>query len=241
MTHTSTDQAAPGLITTARRSLQRYTAASRESLPAAVARFVKNTFLQLPHVRPGRWRVLSQGAEIAALPMYQHLRPLLLAEPSMVDVFPTLAPLLVPDVVIARVPEPDETLDRADLTVVDAETARCSPLRALNNDTLLLHASISCKWTLRSDRGQNARTEALNLTRNRKGWVPHAMLVTAEPLPTRIQSVTGGMGDLDCVYHIALPELIAACTEAGDLEVLGDMVKGRRLRDISDLPLDLAV
>lgn len=31
------------------------------------------------------------------------------------------------------------------------------------------HASISAKFTMRSDRAQNSRTEALNLIRNRKG------------------------------------------------------------------------
>ncbi|MBN1975836.1 MAG: restriction endonuclease, partial [Anaerolineae bacterium] len=32
---------------------------------------------------------------------------------------------------------------------------------------------MSCKWTIRSDRGQNPRTEVLNLIRNRKGHLPH--------------------------------------------------------------------
>ncbi len=49
------------------------------------------------------------------------------------------------------------------------------------------------------------------------------------------------MGDLDCVYHIALPELLAACEADEEMDVINDMVVGRRLRDIADLPLDLAV
>jgi len=49
--------------------------------------------------------------------------------------------------------------------------AHLTPLRKKNRapETLILHASISCKWTIRSDRSQNTRTEALNLIRNRRG------------------------------------------------------------------------
>ena len=173
--------------------------------------------------------------------MYKHLSPLLLAMPSRADVHPTLASLLVPDVVIVRLPEPDENLDRPGIKVVDTETALCSPLRALNSAKPILHASIACKWTLPSDRGRNVSAEALNLMRNHKGRVPKAVLVTAEPKPTRIKSFTGGMDDLDCVYHISLAELIHACTVGDEGEVLVDMVNSRRLRDISDLPLDLAL
>ena len=118
----------------------------------------------------------------------------------------------------------------------------------------LLHASVSCKWTLRSDRAQNARSEALNLIRNRKGRAPHIALVTAEPTPARLGSLALGTGDIDCVYHIALPELIksvemfvhAGATENVKknrtilLQQLWTMINGRRLKDISDLPLDLA-
>ena len=69
------------------------------------------------------------------------------------------------------------------------------------------------------------------------------MAVTAEPLPTRISSLALGTGDLDCVYHIALPELQESILDIEN-EDQGDMlttlVNGGRLRDISDLPFDLA-
>jgi hypothetical protein len=113
-----------------------------------------------------------------------------------------------------------------------------------NKDKLILHASISCKWTIRSDRSQNTRTEALNLIRNRKGNLPHIVAVTAEPLPSRIASLALGTGDIDCVYHFALNELIKTITDMHNqdlLEPLMSMVDGKRLRDISDLPFDLAV
>jgi hypothetical protein len=109
---------------------------------------------------------------------------------------------------------------------------------------IILHASISCKWTIRSDRSQNARTEGLNLIRNRKGHTPHIVIVTGEPYPNRIASLALGTGDIDCVYHFALKELIAAADELNNdsvLDILDTMIRGKRLRDISDLPFDLVI
>jgi hypothetical protein len=124
--------------------------------------------------------------------------------------------------------------------------ATATPLRESNYQVPypILHASISCKWTIRSDRAQNTRTEALNLIRNRKGPLPHVVAVTAEPLPTRIAALALGTGDLDCVYHFALPELIKTIEKIDNqdqLDMLNTMIDGRRLRDISDLPFDLAI
>ncbi len=95
-----------------------------------------------------------------------------------------------------------------------------------------------------SDRAQNVRTEALNLIRNRKGHTPHIAVVTAEPLPTRLASIAYGTGDLDCIYHFALHELYKATTDTqheDQLRVLDEMIDLNRLRDISDLPFDLAI
>jgi len=53
-----------------------------------------------------------------------------------------------------------------------------------------------------------------------------------------------GTGDLDCVYHFALNELKEAVSEIGNqdqMDMLNTMMEGQRLRDISDLPFDLAV
>ena len=97
---------------------------------------------------------------------------------------------------------------------------------------------------MRSDRAQNSRTEALNLIRNRKGHLPHIVVVTAEPMPNRLASLALGTGDIDCVYHFALHELITAVKDIGSedsIETLETLVKGKRLKDISDLPLDLSV
>jgi hypothetical protein len=53
-----------------------------------------------------------------------------------------------------------------------------------------------------------------------------------------------GTGDIDCVYHFALPELQEAIKKINNedqMDVLEMLIRGRRLRDISDLPFDLAV
>lgn len=79
---------------------------------------------------------------------------------------------------------------------------------------------------------------------NRKGNVPHIVVVTGEPLPARLASLALGTGDIDCVYHFALYELIDAVKDTGaedSIEMLNVLVEGKRLRDISDLPMDLAI
>ncbi len=127
---------------------------------------------------------------------------------------------------------------------MDDDFARLTSLRLRNNTRPILHASVSCKWTLRSDRAQNARSEGLNLVRNRKGRLPHIAVVTGEPTPNRIASIALGTGDVDCVYHFALPELLATVKALGYAdaeEMLNTMIEGKRLRDISDLPLDLVI
>lgn len=64
-----------------------------------------------------------------------------------------------------------------------------------------------------------------------------------EPLPGRLASIAMETGDVDCTYHGALYELRDAANESpfeDQAELLDDLIEGRRLRDISDLPLDLA-
>jgi hypothetical protein len=153
--------------------------------------------------------------------------------------------LITPDIVVSRGPLEDEAINGHEEFILPGEkVAHHTPFRAANNQTRILHASVSCKWTIRSDRAQNSRTEALNLIRNRKGHTPHIVVVTGEPLPTRLASIALGTGDLDCVYHMALFELEAAINKSRDEsqgEMLDTLVRGRRLRDISDLPFDLAL
>ena len=207
-----------------------------------VARFIEETFLKLGHLRPGKWQIIANPGRIGQFEQYQHLEALL----ELVKAYPGIRAslggdyLIKPDLIVVREPEEDGALNTLSNHIVEGEFPAHSPLRKANNHLPLLHASISCKWTIRSDRSQNTRTEALNLMHNRKGSVPRVVAVTAEPLPSRIGSIAYGTGDLDCVYHIALPELLAACaSHDADDEELHVLVAGRRLRDISDLPLDL--
>jgi hypothetical protein len=79
---------------------------------------------------------------------------------------------------------------------------------------------------------------------NWKGRVPHIAIVTSEPLPSRIATLALGTSGIDCIYHLALPELIAGAKELGledSVYLMKMMVDGKRLKDISALPLDLAV
>jgi len=216
---------------------------------SATSAFLSQTFLALGHLRPGRWHVRHIGnrnrLEIAAYEQYAHLRDLDEATKGN----PALKAILgsdytiTPDIVVVRDPE-DEAQINASGLIVDTNLARRASLRKINGGLPLLHASISCKWTIRSDRSQNSRSEALNLVRNRKGNLPHIVVVTAEPTPSRLASIALGTGDIDCVYHFALPELEKAVEELGHAdsrELLKIMVEGKRLKDITDLPLDLAV
>lgn len=210
-----------------------------------IAKFLQNCFRRARSVRPGNW-TFHRGLEIAKFAQYAHLEDL--SQAAKADHTGVLQTVLGdytvrPDIVISRSPEPDSAINSS-VTLVDNRSVLRSSLRARNSTTPILHASISCKYTIRSDRSQNSRTEALNLIRNRKGHTPHITAVTVEPMPSRLGSLALGTGDIDCVYHFALDELIASVAEVGDEtanELLAILVDGKRLRDISDLPLDLAV
>lgn len=213
------------------------------------ANFVKETFAKLQHLRPGTWDVHQVSGrnrlEIAKYEQYAHLVALDRAAKSNPELAAALGSdyTITPDIVVARAAEPDSVINAQDFLVDDSVTTLAS-LREKNGGSPLLHASISCKWTIRSDRAQNARSEALNLVRNRKGRLPHVVVVTAEPTPSRLASIALGTGDIDCVYHFALYELqetLKTLNMVDAADMLQIMVDGKRLKDISDLPLDLAI
>jgi hypothetical protein len=109
---------------------------------------------------------------------------------------------------------------------------------------LFMHAAVPCKWTLRSDRAQNIRHEAVVLIRHRRGRLPHITPVTAEPLPTRLASLARGTAEVDAVYHVALDELVAACEVAGtaeQIDALSELIGHNRLRDLSTLTETLSI
>lgn len=211
--------------------------------------FLQETFPHLQNLRPGQWSILQLGnnnrLKTSDFEQYEHLAYLsaLTAENAQLAAALGNDYLVAPDVVIYRNLYEDEEIN-AEQYIVDDKISKMADIRKSNGGKPLLHASVSAKYTMRSDRAQNSRTEALNLIRNRKGHLPHIVVVTAEPMPNRLASLALGTGDIDCVYHFALYELIRAVKEVGSedaVETLETLVQGKRLKDISDLPLDLAV
>ena len=220
----------------------------------AVCDFISDTFPHLGHLRPGEWIIRRLGNKNAvtekSFAQYEHLAEL----GQAVEQNPVLQAALgndyvvAPDVIVARLSETDAMIN-APFAVVDDTIAVLSDLRQRPTGepqrAPILHASISAKWTMRSDRAQNSRTEALNLIRNRKGQAPHIAVVTGEPAPSRLASLALGTGDIDCMYHAFLPELIETVDELIGREDLAELVHtlvdGKRLKDIADLPLDLAI
>lgn len=211
--------------------------------------FLRETFPYLQILRPGHWTILQLGnnnrLKTSDFAQYEHLAYLNALTSENAQLVAALGNdyLVAPDVVVYRDLYDDDEINVDDY-IVDETLGRLADIRKINGGKPILHASVSAKFTMRSDRAQNSRTEALNLIRNRKGHLPHIVVVTAEPMPNRIASLALGTGDIDCVYHFALPELMRAVDEVGSedaAETLETLVKGKRLKDISDLPLDLSV
>lgn len=223
---------------------------SGTSFELAVCRFLDATFPKLQHLRPGTWNVCRLGNNNAVktsnFSQYEHLAHLahVLSQDRALATMIGNDYVVAPDIIISRELCDDVEIN-ADGVIVDKTISLKADIRKSNGGQPLMHASVSAKWTMRSDRAQNSRTEALNLIRNRKGHLPHIVVVTGEPLPSRLASLALGTGDIDCVYHFALYELLDAVKEYGKdgrediIEQLESLVEGRRLKDISDLPLDL--
>lgn len=211
--------------------------------------FLSETFPKLQNLRPGKWHIVKLGnrnaMKTSSFSQYEHLEYLSLLTHSDTRLAASMGNdyMVAPDVVIYRETETDEVINEH-TAIVDDNICRLADLRKSNGGLPILHASISAKWTMRSDRAQNSRTEALGLIRNRKGHLPHIVVVTGEPMPARLASLALGTGDIDCVYHFALYELVQAVKEAkaeDSIELLDMLIQGKRLKDISDLPLDLTV
>jgi hypothetical protein len=216
----------------------------------AVEGFLSHTFPLFQSLRPGNWEIENVGGsraeyQISRYEPYTHLADLANAIENDRNLASVLGNSyeISPDILVLRNPESDAIINR-DSELVDSEAGRYAIIRTANQEQPIVHAIVSCKWTLRSDRAQNARSEALNVIRNRKGRTPHIAVVTGEPSPSRLASLALGTGDIDTVYHFALPELIKAVGASDNDEavsMLNTLVTGKRLRDISDLPLDLAI
>ncbi len=211
----------------------------------AVRDFLQEGFHLGSDLRPGDWQWKTEYP-VSHFDQYAHLddiREALERDKELRTIFSEQY-LVVPDIVVYRSAVSAKSVGRSpDYDKI----AALSPLlddAQLSRSHPLLHASVSCKITMRSDRAQNSRTEALNLIRNRKGRVPAIVAVTAEPLPTRLASLALGTGDVDFVYHAGLPELREALAVVGNedqLDMLNTLVEGRRIRDVADLVLDLLI
>ena len=211
--------------------------------------FLRETFPHLQNLRPGCWTILQLGnnnkLKTSDFAQYEHLAYLNALTTQNAQLAAALGNdyLVAPDVVVYRDLYEDDEINAVQ-RIVDTDVSKMADIRKANGGKPILHASVSAKFTMRSDRAQNSRTEALNLIRNRKGHLPHIDEVTAEPMPNRLASLALGTGDIDCVYHFALYELMRAVKEVGSedaVETLETLVQGKRLKDISDLPLDLTV
>ncbi len=134
-----------------------------------------------------RWTA-QRGAFVTDYSQYVHLLHL----NQLVIDNPTLSVTIGQDYLI----QPDVVIGLEDVPTV--------------NGLPLLHAAVSCKWTIRSDRVQNIRHENNQMVRHRRGRQPHLVAVTAEPLPSRLAAIARGTGEVDAVYHIAYDELHAA-------------------------------
>lgn len=126
---------------------------------------------------------------------------------------------------------PEESMLKVDITIAAQDPA----------ERLLV--GLSSKWSLRTDRAQDCVAQGAKLVNTRRGHMPHFAVITMEPRPAMLKLIAYGSGAVDCVYHLALPELRSA---AKTLEMqrgrrwdqrtaLERMVAQRRIRSYKDL------
>jgi hypothetical protein len=138
----------------------------------------------LAHLHGGTWEVYQvksrRGIFISQYQQYAHLQELdhLARADELLATVLGHGYAISPDLVVLRHPEETIGINQSE-KLIDGTIARLTPTRKDNNHLPFLHAIISGKWTIRNDRAQNARSEALTLIRNRKGRVPHIMVITA--------------------------------------------------------------
>lgn len=176
--------------------------------------------LSLDLSAPARVWDVRCGVLISEFSQYRHLNALdrlVKAQPEL-RVTIGMDYMIKPDVTVGIAPdsEPDD----------------------LDDFVPFLHAVVSCKWTIRSDRVQNIRHEFGQMIRHRRGRQPHLVTLTAEPLPSRLASITRGTGEVDATYHIAFDALAAAVSEVGNREqrdAWDECVDQGRLRSYAEL------
>ncbi|MGW1490730.1 NgoMIV family type II restriction endonuclease [Streptomyces sp. NPDC002402] len=135
----------------------------------------------------------------------------------------------------------EESLLRLDITVSREIPNAAKPTLPLQH----LVAGLSLKWTLRTDRAQDCRSQGSKMAALRRGRMPHFAAVTMEPRPSMLALLGRGSGDVDCVYHLHLPALAAAIDEycsgsqskarQGIRDNFKRLCDQRRIRDYDDL------
>lgn len=184
----------------------------------AVAKFTENS---LKAISDDIWTISHLGSKkLWNYAQYEHLGII------NRDLLPYLGAdyKISPDIVISR---------KTDISKSINTLRKQLNNRAKTNHKPVLHAAIFVD--------SDFRTEAINLINKRSGCCPKIVVVTIEPLPSNIVLETG---EIDCVYHFALPELIRAVKQLDDIErfqELDSLVQSNRLKDISELPFDLLV
>ena len=211
--------------------------------------FLAATFPKMQNICPGKWHIEKLGnrnaIKTSSFAQYEHIDYLNDLAKANAGLAASIGNdyMVAPDVVVYRETEEDEVIN-SPVPIVDDTVCKQADLRKKNGGLPILHASVSAKWTMRSDREKQRLNLPLGRISNRKGHLPHIVVITGEPLPSRIASLALGTGDIDCVYHFALYELMEAVNSIGAedaKEMLNILVSGKRLKDISDLPLDLAL
>jgi hypothetical protein len=190
-----------------------------------------------PPANPGTHLEVSVRELLAAdLPMLDPLRDWEVRRGALITDYAQYAHLTALDAVIAADPNLRVTVGRDYLIKPDVVVG------LLGTPTLSphpwMHAAVSCKWTIRSDRVQNIRHEFGQMVRHRRGRQPHLVTVTAEPLPSRLASIARGTGEVDATYHVAFEELaaaVAASSNRAQQNAWAEVVGQGRLRDYNNL------
>lgn len=193
------------------------------------------TNLQVELAAAGSSMVVGQGS-IRRYNQYLHLERL--DQIIKADATGTLSAeigrdyMISADVIVHRDPVPVPSLSASVLSAIHARWPSSNPPILDQFLAPFLHAAISLKWTIRSDRVQNIRHEAVIMSRARRSRQPHIVVVTLEPLPSRLASIARGTGEVDAVYHVCFEELWDATMNvggAGQQAVLEELVSQGRL------------
>lgn len=134
-----------------------------------------------------------------------------------------------------------DTLGEESVLGLDVTIDRPSPYQTPSPLPHLV-AGFSLKWSLRTDRAQDCRSQGAKMASLRRGRMPHFAAVTMEPRPYFLAILGRGSGEVDCVYHLDLPALGTAIDQVTTgrngqrtRELFHRLCEQGRLRDYDDL------